>query len=89
MGKYINQDSKEYPIGTSYEQKLRNLKLDGAVEIDTPESWEEELVCLVNNGSFAAAAYAYDEDEMNHFKEGMAGRGFQWFKYEHAEKLAQ
>lgn len=80
MGKYING------IGTTFAQKEAGLKELGAVEIPTPEQFEEDLVCLVDNGLFAAAAYAFSEKEMQYFREDPAGRPQKWFKlYEAAE----
>lgn len=87
MGYYINQDSNGNHIGTSFSQKVTNLIADGAVKINTPTEWEEGLVCVVDNGLFAAAAYAYDEREMQAFQ-NTNGRPFQWLKFDKAKELA-
>jgi hypothetical protein len=89
MGNYINSDSKGNSIGTTFTEKQENLIEDGALKIDTPDCFEKDLVCLVDNGMFAAAAHVYDEREMNAFKKGMGGRKYQWFKFDKAEQLAQ
>jgi hypothetical protein len=89
MGNYINHDSKGKHLGASFESKLKNLIADGAKEIPTPIEWNENLVCVVDNGPFAAAGHAYDEREMKAFISGMSGRKYQWLEYEHASLLAQ
>jgi hypothetical protein len=88
MGKYINQDSKGNYIGTSFDEKLLSLVEDGAVQISTPKIWEEGLICLVDNYAFSAAGYAYDEREMEIFKD-VGGRPFQWLKMDNAKELAK
>lgn len=83
MGYYING------IGTSYEAKIANLKdMYDAKIIDKPTEWEENLVCVVDNGVFAAAGYAYDEREMNVFL-GECGRPKTWLKVPNAKELAK
>lgn len=89
MGKYINKNSKGESLGSSFNEKLSKLIEDGATPINEPKSFESNLVCIVDNGMFAAAAYAYDEREMDAFRYGYGGRKFQWLKFEQAENLAQ
>lgn len=88
MGYYINKNSKGDFIGVSFNEKLFNLINDGAKLIDKPSVWEEGLVCVINNGMFGAAAWAYDEDEMNCFL-NTNGRDFQWLKFNKAKDLAE
>lgn len=79
MGKYINFINGKH-IGTSYEQKCQAILDAGGEEISTPTEFKEDLVCVVdNNGLFAAAGYAYDEREMEHFKNHTNGRPTKWF----------
>ena len=87
MGKYINKNSKGESLGSTFRDKVNTLILDGANVISEPKTFDEGLVCVVDNGMFAAAAYAYDEREMKHFLSGYSGRNYQWLKYEHAENL--
>ena len=62
MGKYING------IGTTYTEKIKALKEQhGAIETDS--SFKKNLVCVINNGFFAAAGYADTEEERNAFAE--------------------
>ncbi len=87
MGKYINKNSKGESLGSSFREKVNALILDGANAVGSPRKFEEGLVCVIDNGMFAAAAYAYDEREMNLFKR-YSGRNFQWLKYDPAKTLA-
>jgi len=89
MGKYINQNSKGQFIGTYFEEKYKSLVNDGAIKIDVPKEFKENLVCLVDNQLFGAIGYAYDEREMNDFIDGAGDRKFQWFIYKHAKELAK
>jgi hypothetical protein len=88
MGKYINENSKGQLIGATYYEKINALVEDGAIKIDPPKDFTENLVCVVHNGYFGAIGYAYDEREMNAFIDGTGDRKAQWFIYDHAKKLA-
>ena len=66
MGRYINQTSTGASLGTF--DKAEQLEKDGATIIPEPAEWVPNLVCVVDNGMFEAAGYAFDEHEMNVFK---------------------
>lgn len=66
MGYYINEDSKGNSLGRTFQDKATNLVLDGAVKTDG-QKFEENLICVVDNGPFAAAGYCYDENEYRVF----------------------
>jgi hypothetical protein len=66
MGKYINQTSNG-SIGTSYKSKCEALIADGAKVLINPTRFVNNMVCVVNNGHFAAAAYVYSESEFLEF----------------------
>ncbi len=87
MGKYLNVDSKGKSLGSSYMAKVVNLMEDGAVEV-SDTIFQDNLVCVVNNGMFAAAGYAYDEGEFEEFKHN-DGRPKTWLVYPYAKDLAQ
>jgi len=89
MGKYINENSKGQLIGKTYYEKISALIDDGAIKIDTPKAFIENLVCVIHNGYFGAICYAYDEREMNCFIDGLGDRKFQWFIYKYAKQLAE
>jgi hypothetical protein len=64
MGYYINTIN-----GTLLEpkNKVDQLIKGGAVVIETPTEFKENLVCVVDNVFFDAAAFAYNEEEMKVF----------------------
>lgn len=87
MGKYINETSNG-AVGTSFKDKWLALLEDGAEAIDPPTEFQENLVCVIDNGIFAAAGYAYSEDEMIEFRRN-DGRPKQWFIYNKAKQFAE
>jgi hypothetical protein len=79
MGKYLNV-YKGKMLGDSFKSKMSVLLLMGAEIVPTEGlKFEEELVCLVDNGPFAAAAWAHTEAEFNHFMEPDPRARF-WFR---------
>jgi hypothetical protein len=64
MGYYINQINGKNLNPTSKTQQLLD---GGATLVSGPITFRENLVCVVQNGYFDAAAYAYSEEEMNIF----------------------
>lgn len=87
MGKYINQTSAGL-IGPTANQKCTALINDGAVEIEQPEQWEQNLVCVVDNGMFAAAGFCFDEREFRVFTSPGDYRPKRWFIWEPVEQYA-
>ena len=87
MGKYINVNSKGeilHPLG-----KAHALINDGATVQSTPKYVPGKSVCVVENGFFDAAAYAFDEDEFMIFFNDQSGRRRTWLEYDHAKYLAE
>lgn len=87
MGKYIN----EMPNGTRLPATGKAIWLEqipGAKKIAEPTDWEEGIVCVVSNGAFEAAGYAFDEKELNEFKR-FDGRPRTWLKIPNAKTLAK
>lgn len=82
MGKYINHTSKGFIDRSSMQDKCDAIIEDGAIEINQPKEYVENLVCVVDNIYFAAAAYAHSESEMNSFlrSDGRTKRWFIWDK---------
>jgi len=85
MGKYINYTSTQQPLPSL--GKAQALINDGAKIVNKPLSWEENLVCVADNGFFECAAYLYSESELEAFSYP-DGRPKQWLKYPHAKTLA-
>lgn len=84
MGKYINTNSKGLPLPPN---KVAGLIEDGAVRVDGQE-FIDNLVCVVDNGPFMAAAYCDTPREHSAciFPDG---RKKVWLQYEHASKVAR
>jgi hypothetical protein len=85
MGRYINKTSTGQELGW---RKAQPLIDDGAKVIPPPTTWQPGLVCVVDNGVFQAAGYAFDEREMQVFLKP-DGRDKVWLEYAHAETLAE
>jgi hypothetical protein len=79
MGKYVNQING-VQLGSSFNSKCEKLSEMGAVQVRDSE-FMENMICVVDNGFFAAAAYAYSESEYNEFK-SPDGRPKRWFTLE-------
>ncbi len=88
MGRYVNQTTKR-PLGVSFQDKISGLLDDGAVEIPKPENFVENLVCVVNNGPFAAAAHCYDKRELVDFSIASDTRPKRWFIWDKVKDFAQ
>jgi hypothetical protein len=87
MGKYINQTSKG-ETGSSAKSKCDALLADGAVEISEPMTFFDNLVCVVNNGPFGAAAYAYDKGEFMAFTDPSDPRPKRWFVWDKVKQFS-
>ncbi len=86
MGRYINKlhDGTRMPPKGKAEALIRA----GAIEISKPTEFiPGKLVCVIDNGFFEAAGYAYSENEMMCFADEDR-RLTRWFTYEHAEDVA-
>jgi len=84
MGRYINKTSTGKGLLWT---KVNDLINDGAREIDPPTEWRPNLVCVIDNGAFEAAGYAFDEREMKIFL-SPDSRKKVWLEYSHAEAVA-
>lgn len=89
MGKYINTDSNGNDLPNR--GKVSILVKDGAEIIGNQNCIPDfctDMVCVVDNGIFEAAGYAYDEREFNVFTYP-DGRPKIFLKYKHAKELAK
>jgi hypothetical protein len=85
MGYYINTTSKGDVLPAR--NKAQALIEDGATEVDGSK-FEDNLICVVENGPFDAAAFAYSEDEYEEFKFVEDVRPKRWLTHPDAKKLA-
>lgn len=85
MGIYLEADSKGERLGTK--GKADKLIADGAVEIPLDQLvWQPFLVCVVDNGPFEGAAFAYSAREYMVFKTDRTLRPKRWLRAEAACK---
>ena len=86
MGYYINEISN----GTSLpaRQKADCIIADGGIEIKKPTQLIENLVCVVENGPFDAAAYIYSLSELLAFDNPNDARKKRWIIYKYAPILS-
>lgn len=85
MGKYINQIN-DVILPTSASGKAERLKMIGSEEVDGTE-YHPNLVCVVDNGFFGAAAWCYNEKEYNSFNNINDRRNKRWFIVDDVENL--
>lgn len=89
MGHYINElPNGEILPAIGKADKLLST-IEGTEELESvPQEWEEDIVCVVSNGTFEAAAYAYNDAELKEFSR-FDGRPKRWLKVPHARTFAK
>ena len=85
MGYYINENSKGQEAPSN--GKAQFIEADGGLVIPEPKEWKEGIVCVVENGFFDAAAYAFSEKEMKEFLHP-DGRDKTWLYYPLAKNIS-
>lgn len=85
MGRYIDSINGE-AMGSSFTDKCKMIEKHGGV-LDAGDGFKENLVCVVNNGPFAAAGYAYSPKEFEVFKHP-DGRPRRWYVLPDADRHA-
>jgi hypothetical protein len=88
MGYYINQ-TQNGSIGTSFTEKCEALLNAGAVEIEKPKEFIANLVCVVDNVFFGAAAHIYNQDELRDFTMPDDKRLKRFFVWDNVEEFAR
>lgn len=86
MGIYIDKFGGTYLPAKGKAKFL--LDHAGAKMCTLPITFQEGLVCVVDNGHFDAAAYASDERDMRRFLSDTSGRPVTWLIVPNAKKLA-
>lgn len=84
MGRYINETSDGTPLGAR--GKVRQLLNDGAKRTDA--TWKPNLICVVDNFTFEAAAYMHSEEEFEEFN-SIDDRPTTWLIHEGVEEIAR
>ncbi len=87
MGYYINNINGALLPSIGKAQAILSL-IDGAKKIPPPDRFQADLVCVVVNGPFDAAAYAYSTEEMEVFLQEKR-RPTQWLIVPGAKELAK
>lgn len=83
MGYYINENSKGEPAPSK--GKVQFLINDVATVTDA--TFQDNLICVCENGMFDAAGYCYSEDEFKAFTHP-DGRRKTFLVYPHAKKVS-
>lgn len=88
MGIYINK-TQNGMMGHSIKEKCDALFDAGAKYMGViPVSYEPNMICVVNNGPFAAAAYLYSEQEYKVFTDPNDTRPKAFFIWDRVEEFA-
>ena len=88
MGRYLNKTVNGTPLPAL--GKVAALLADGATLYGgaLKDANLDTLVCVVNNGPFEAAAWAYDAREVAEFSDPQDRRQKVWLVYPHAKALS-
>lgn len=90
MGLYIKSTSKGLMNNLG---KLHDLLEDRAEILSTkasePPTYQNNLVCLVHNGTFEAARYINSEEDYSFVVNSPDDRPKIWLKYDHAKEFAE
>jgi len=86
MGKYINKTSNGEKLPAFDKAKI--LILDGAYEVDN-SVFLKNMICVVENPMFDAAAYVFDEREFEYIKNNPDDRIKTWLVHPLANLLAE
>lgn len=85
MGYYINKNAQGKPLPVSGKADML-LKDEGAVFIPNP-TFQDNLICVVDNRIFEAAAFCYSEREFEEFARP-DGRKKKWLTHPKAKELS-
>lgn len=89
MGYYLNQTPGGHYLPGKGKAKAIQAQFEGVTVLpEQPQEFIPDLVCVVENGPFDAAGYAYSEAEMNVFKHD-DGRKKTWLIVPNVDKYAK
>ena len=83
MGKYINKDHNGNPLANT----MKDIQLIASGATVTDASFKPDLVCVVDNVLFQAAAYCDSEAEFRDFNDPNDKRPKTWLIVPNAETL--
>ena len=86
MGFYINNFANGTPLSNNFKD-VDLLDIPGALIIPRPDAWQEDLVCVVKNGQWDAAAYCYSQEEFVRFNHPDDRRIKIWLHVPNAKSL--
>lgn len=87
MGKYINSTSKG-PLDSH--DKAASIVADGGIKLGSaPTDFVPNLVCVVNNGPFEAAAYCNSANEFAAFNDAGDYRPKIWLTWDKVAQFAR
>lgn len=87
MGRYINEIGGNPLPRTGKATAILSVNPE-ARRIPEPTEWSDDLVCVIENGIFDAAGYAFSPEQMQAFKEP-CGRRKTWLLVPGAAELAK
>lgn len=88
MGMYLERNSKGETL-----PRLKGIGLiaDDGVLLATGQyrgEWSPDIVCVVDNGGFTAAGWAFNKEEMNQFQPTVRDtRPRAWIRYPHIRQV--
>jgi hypothetical protein len=88
MGQYINHT----PAGVLAQKgkAFDLIKCGAKLLLSAPSQWEENLICVVDNGIFEAAAYVQDDRDLRDFSDYTRDeRPRVWLKWDRAKEFAK
>lgn len=88
MGMYVNKTPNGF-LGASFKDKCEGLLKAGAVWVEQPTEWIPNLICVVDNRYFGAAAHLYKPSELDAFTDPSDDRKKAFFTWDLAEQYAE
>lgn len=88
MGLYINSLPALGSLPAKGKARFLLEAVDGVEEIQRPEAWQPNLVCVVENALFDAAAYCDTPEEFKEFSDPRDPRPKVWLLVPYAYLLA-
>lgn len=85
MGFYIQRTARGEALGANDKARLL-LQDEGARKVEG-EEWEPNLICVVDNGGFQAAAFCYNRREFQDFRIPQDLRPKYWIVHPRAAEL--